>query len=836
MSVFTNLKMLSINLHFSLTYFFQKTHSWLKVSNLTLIAWTKPVFPGLKQTFSRPTVALQHIKLSECYWNVLNLNTEILKCDLTEMTLNIQGNGDRKARNEVNIKESRPLIVFDNSTIKHFIGADIQLNMFDSLIEVNTVDIFSPMFVMRSSIVDLSNCTFHGSENVEKQDYNKNGIGPAVIFYVEESRMVIQECLFENIQVDMSYPVSAAVCAINSHVEVFYSIFTKNTAHWAVINGLASKVTVSESVFSFNTGNQGASFNVQKNSSLQVHNSNFTNNNAPFAGGAMTIAYTSTAMITSCVFRRNSAYQGGALDDQDNSSVSITDSIFEENKADSTAGALFVSFTSASMITSCVFRRNTVHQHGGALQATDYSSIYIANSALTDNTADLGGALAIVFRSAVKITSSEFKGNSAHQGAVVNVQNNGLLSIDNSRFIGNYADAGGVILAMKNAILQVETSTFVENHANSSGAVFSCGPKVNITMSTCTFVQNMASKYGGVVEADANTHVVVNQCNFSHNDAKQGSVLFLSNSQIAIFGTVFSYHHFNMIYIQSSELFLNGCHFANNSLRNDVLMQIEGGEYTTVIKNSHFIHNRISGIITSSSASVSINRCKFANNIANGIFNAVNILLTDTMIHNNSIFNTGILYNNATITLCTFTLNSAGRGYGLISSELGKIDPTLLVEQSTFLHNQGDVIREDSSVDIVLNACNFTGNNGELGILTLWNTGASLRIANTTINAPSEGNKVAAYFKFINEQTKMTDFLTYDTCLITGNITLNSSSTENFLRKAEAAGLVVIEDIFHPYCPSYKVTQEETVFASGKSWSTIKSDLIIYNVRVFKMP
>ncbi len=192
-------------------------------------------------------------------------------------------------------------------------------------------------------------------------------------------------------------------------------------------------------------------------------------------------------------------------------------------------------------------------------------------------------------------------------------------------------------------------------------------------------------------------------------------------------------------------------------------------------------------------------------------------MINDSLIHNNSLKeNSGIQYDIATINSSKFTHNSIDSGYGLIDGPLGKVDSILLVTESDFLYNHGDVVRAESRVDIVLDTCNFTGNNGDIGTLCIVNDDMSLHMSNTKIIAPLDGNIVALYFTYstgTDKATKMTDYLTHQICLISGNTTLNSSATDTFLHEAEIAGLVIIDKQWQP---GYEVSQEETVFASGE--------------------
>ena len=272
--------------------------------------------------------------------------------------------------------------------------------------------------------------------------------------------------------------------------------------------------------------------------------------------------------------------------------------------------------------------------------------------------------------------------------------------------------------------------------------------------------------------------------------------------------------------MKSSELNVNMGIFSENSLTIELTMNmIEAeGKSNLVFMNSCFVNNKISGIISASMADISINSCCFIDNIVTelGIIYTGNALLA---INNSTISNNTVLgsyafsYDNAAIRLSTITHNAVRSGYGLIDNRSGKPNSSLWVEQSTFLYNKGDVIRVYSSVDIVLDACNFTGNIGDTGILHIQDDWPSLRTSNTTIIAPAMGNKVATYFIVTSKGTTMTDYMTYDTCFISGNTTVNSSSTDNFLQEAEAAGMVLIDK---QAGSPYTVTQEETEFASCK--------------------
>ena len=89
---------------------------------------------------------------------------------------------------------------------------------------------------------------------------------------------------------------------------------------------------------------------------------------------------------------------------------------------------------------------------------------------------------------------------------------------------------------------------------------------------------------------------------------------------------------------------------------------------------------------------------------------------------------------------------------------------------------------------------------------------ASLRTSNTTFIMTDELHKVILYFDVEGKGVKITDYLTYEVSFASGNKTLFSGSSENFLQEALVAGLVVIDKSY----TDYHVTQEESVYASSR--------------------
>ncbi len=197
------------------------------------------------------------------------------------MKLDVKGYTHKQRRNKVDLAQGLPRVVLNNSTIKALNGTFIRLRMFDSLISVETHNITSPVFLLSFSNAEICNCTFHSIQNIQENYSGESIMTHSVIFdVIERCKIIIKECVFENIQIDMD--LSAVLYAVDSQIEIHNSIITKNMAHSAAITCIASKLVVRKSVFSHNSGKFGASIAVGRTSNLEVHNCTFTNNESRF--------------------------------------------------------------------------------------------------------------------------------------------------------------------------------------------------------------------------------------------------------------------------------------------------------------------------------------------------------------------------------------------------------------------------------------------------------------------------------------------------------------------------------------------------------------------------
>lgn len=224
-------------------------------------------------------------------------------------------------------------------------------------------------------------------------------------------------------------------------------IFNYNAAVLAIVNSLldhnsaanmggsiylqGGTVSISNSTLRSNFALKGGAIYNYNGTVTIFNSSNLTFNNATSPndqGGAALFNNKGTVNIDGSNLDHNHAsYEGGALYNYDNSLVTITNSVLESNSAIAHGGAIFndASFT------------------------TEYSTIHISNSSLSDNTASSGSAIVNNFEKAkFNISNSTIARNIASlMGALYNYK--GELNVHFNYIINNtpssiYNNAGTV--------------------------------------------------------------------------------------------------------------------------------------------------------------------------------------------------------------------------------------------------------------------------------------------------------------------------------------------------------------------------------------------------------
>ena len=193
------------------------------------------------------------------------------------------------------------------------------------------------------------------------------------------------------------------------------------------------------------------------NSSLELHHTNFINNNGiPHRIlGVLSIANT-TSMVTisHCTFTSNSAFYNGGVASIRNATVSILNSTFTQNRARRGNGGVFAVDDSEITIHDSMFDNNTAGTNGGVISINYLrSALFISHTSFTNNKASNQGGVMYLRRkgSEVKISRSTIGFNNATRGGFATVHGSSL-EITTSNIFNNTAETGEVISACSSDI------------------------------------------------------------------------------------------------------------------------------------------------------------------------------------------------------------------------------------------------------------------------------------------------------------------------------------------------------------------------------------------------
>jgi predicted outer membrane repeat protein len=259
----------------------------------------------------------------------------------------------------------------------------------------------------------------------------------------------------------------------NTSVNIYGFTITRTKA--SGIHSNNSLLTVTNTIFTANPGDQGGGIAIFHGGGATINNSTFTGNSASFYGGAI--------------------YAYGSI----TGPINVNNSTFTNNHAAHEGGAIYSSAASAPLIfTNCTFSNNSSDYLGGAIYSQ--STLTLTNSTFTGNSGTQGGG-AIYNTGSSAITGSTFSGNSAGAyssgGAILN--QGGTHTVSNSRFLGNTAGEDGGGIASGN--LTVLTSIFAANRAINSDPYRGMGGGIRgggaVQVINSTFYGNSANYAGG---------------------------------------------------------------------------------------------------------------------------------------------------------------------------------------------------------------------------------------------------------------------------------------------------------------------------------------------------
>ena len=277
------------------------------------------------------------------------------------------------------------------------------------------------------------------------------------------------------------------------------SVFTGNSATLAggaIFNFSGDLSVVNSKLIGNTTGtseDEGSGAAISHSSGvLTIDASEFTDNTALGAGGAIYISSAVEAMISHSTFSTNVANTGGAIS-KGNGLLIVEDCDFTENQAINGTGGAFYVTGGTTQINASEFTQNVSHTNGGAIHSLD-GTLTVSATTFTENRAGgHGGAIHISFADVV-VQESTLTGNQGNSGGAI-----GMLGYGSS--------------------LELINSTLNQNVATFDGGAISNNGALSITVLNSTFSENRAGYRGGAIFEFVNTAVSVINSTIINNEA-----------------------------------------------------------------------------------------------------------------------------------------------------------------------------------------------------------------------------------------------------------------------------------------------------------------------------
>ncbi len=741
---------------------FQSQHKWLDVSNLTLSSWDTSHDTII-------TVTLYGIQIQTCYWNISDLNLNISKSLLPEMTLTI----DERKRN--NLKGfNKPSVIVYNSTVQHLIGSSINLHILQVyIIDPQTSD--KPIFMLESSWVEIVDSRFHGinvtretdqsaavlyiydcQAKVESSHFSSNSAHRGTI-RSDTSRMTVSNCKFQQNQGEYG----GALCVIRSNVSLMSSEFKGNQAKQggalniqhrseltiynckfqqnqgayggALVGFKSTNVSLMSSEFKRNQASEGGAMIIQDRSELTIHNCKFQQNQGHY-GGALSTPQSRVSLMSS-EFKGNQAIQGGAINAQDDSILTIKKCSFKSNKATGSSDR-------DAPVKLKEFRRNLraakshseKHWQGNLdLGNINHTGDLFMNRENQGDDSALGAAILSASNVTITIVHSEFIGNSAAGGisGAICVFNNSQLEVHSSLLANNTAFNGGAIAGGKNVTITVNNTVFTNNTGFFGGAIL-LGYGVNGIFTNTSFIANSAlydsiqKSFNDDTQQQANIRKVELNKNMLYSNTTQSNNARKEqwnsrNKQKT--GIKNKGHPFKQIFMRSNPSPpMGGAIIASN----DVMIHIQ----TSIFINNTAANGGDAGALEAQSdVTLHIEDSVFDGNSAEHQYSsqggAINVQMNVTMTMKNTTLSNnhangggGLLaavHVDLHIINCTFLNNSAQNVGALFIGSMSR----LTVTNSLFINNTGyeafgAIVVQGGSTGYIV-GCNFSGNTGARG-------------------------------------------------------------------------------------------------------------------------
>lgn len=412
--------------------------------------------------------------------------------------------------------------------------------------------------VGKKSDVTLDGVTVTGN----KATYSKKGTGAGI--EAQGGTLTVTECTITNNEAQGNG--GGIFSAEGNELNISGSTIQGNKADNGGGIYAASGVTVTSKNTKFlgNTASSGGGILLYLNSSADLNNSEVSGNKATGNGGGVYV-YDATCSLTTSngtVFRENSGYRGGGIFSS-GGTVTVEDSTFEKNTATDDGGAIAATQNSSLTVRNSKVLENKAADTAGGILA-EKSTLEVTDSIIDGNRASVGGGLYIADIDApgetkedkpehtitrTEITNNTADGQGIGGGIYLGAQK---LTITDSKLTGNNTISkngqtqGGAIVAYSPGDFTLDNTLIQGNTADVGGGIHVLSTKLRdshiILCNNTRITGNVANQFGGGIFLDnmnnpavlelVNASVDNNTANIAGGIGNYGSIVVLKDGAV----------------------------------------------------------------------------------------------------------------------------------------------------------------------------------------------------------------------------------------------------------------------------------------------------------------
>ena len=324
------------------------------------------------------------------------------------------------------------------------------------------------------------------------------------------------------------------------------------------------KVNANNTKFQGNTAAAAGGILLWNNSSATLNNTEVSGNKATGNGGGVSV-YDATCSLTTSngtVFRENSGYRGGGIFSS-GGTVTVEDSTLEKNTATDDGGAIAATQNSSLTVRNSKVLENKAADTAGGILA-EKSTLEVTDSIVDGNRASVGGGLYIADIDApgetkedkpehtitrTEITNNTADGQGIGGGIYLGAQK---LTITDSKLTGNNTISkngqtqGGAIVAYSPGDFTLDNTLIQGNTADVGGGIHVLSTKLRdshiILCNNTRITGNVANQFGGGIFLDnmnnpavlelVNASVDNNTANVAGGIGNYGSIVVLKDGAV----------------------------------------------------------------------------------------------------------------------------------------------------------------------------------------------------------------------------------------------------------------------------------------------------------------